>query len=156
MRSETTDVVHAARALHAATEALLDAVASRYGVNRNDLRCLEILEREGPMTAGGLAAASHLSPAAITKVVDRLDRAGYVTRHPDAEDRRAHIVGTSDGHADLRTAIWQPVLADAEAAFGARPAAELCGLAEDLRRLGELNRTHARRLSEGRTDPSDQ
>jgi predicted ArsR family transcriptional regulator len=126
-----------------------DAVAARYGINRNDLRCLEILEREGPMTAGRLAAASHLSPAAVTKVIDRLDRAGYITRRSSTDDRRAHIVETSGGHADFRTTVWQPVIDDAATTFRSRPPAQLCGLAEDLRRLGELSRSHARRLSAG-------
>ena len=147
MDSETAAVVRAARELHAATEALLDAVAARYGVNRNDLRCLEILERDGPMTAGALAAASHLSPAAVTKVVDRLEGAGYATRRASRDDRRAHIVEVSDAHADLRDAVWQPLLGDAGQLLGARPARELRGLADDLRRLGELNRGHACRLS---------
>ena len=147
MDSEAFGVVQAARELHAATETLLDAVAARCGVNRNDLRCLEILEREGPMTAGRLAAVSQLSPAAVTKVVDRLDARGYVSRRPGADDRRTHVIATSDAHGDMRSALWQPLLDDAARAYAGRPAPELHGLAEDLRRLGELNRAHARRLS---------
>ncbi|GAB3999175.1 hypothetical protein GCM10029992_27180 [Glycomyces albus] len=42
------NALQATRRLHAATEELLDAAAERYAIKRNDLRCLEILEREGP------------------------------------------------------------------------------------------------------------
>lgn len=137
--------MQAVRELHAATEALLDAVAVHHDVNRTDLRYLEALEREGPMTAGRLAAVSHLSPAAVTEVVDRLHRAGYVTRRPSTEDRRAQVVATSAEHTDLRTAVRGPVADDAVAALGTRPPAESHRLAEDLRALGELSRVHVRR-----------
>jgi DNA-binding MarR family transcriptional regulator len=46
----------------------------------------------GPITAGRLAELTGLTTGAITGVVDRLERAGYVRRVKDPRDRRRVIV----------------------------------------------------------------
>lgn len=146
-RADVTGVLRAVRELHTETEALFDAVADRYGLNRNDLRCLELLQREGEMRARRLAVLSHLSPAAVTKVVDRLVAAGYATRRQSADDRRAQIIGVSDRHAELRAAIWDPVREDAAAVLESVGPQELHAVASVVQRLAEVNRTHALRNS---------
>jgi DNA-binding MarR family transcriptional regulator len=74
------------------SEAFDEQVASILGINRTDLRCLDILDQRGPLTAGQLAEAMHLSTGAITTLVDRLERAGYARRIRDTEDRRRVLV----------------------------------------------------------------
>jgi DNA-binding MarR family transcriptional regulator len=69
-----------------------DAVAQMLGVNRTDLRVMDILERVGPVTAGRLAELSSLSTGAVTALIDRLEGAGYVRRDRDPADRRRVIV----------------------------------------------------------------
>ena len=56
------------------------AVADYLGVSRAEAHCLDVLEQFGPMTAGRLSELSRLTTGAITKVVDRLENAGYVSR----------------------------------------------------------------------------
>ncbi|WP_052423878.1 MarR family winged helix-turn-helix transcriptional regulator [Nonomuraea candida] len=148
------EALDAVRELHAAHGALLESVAGRYGLNHNDLRCLEILQREGELRAQRLAGLSNLSPAAITKVVDRLVAAGYAVRRQSATDRRSQVIGLSDGHAELRAATWERVRADAIAVLDDVPDAELRGFVRLLGRLAEVNRAHARRLSAGPPDPA--
>jgi DNA-binding MarR family transcriptional regulator len=70
------------------TDAFDQFVADSLGINRTDLRCMDILERTGPMTAGDLAKAAHLTSGAVTAVLDRMEEAGIVTRVRDTEDRR--------------------------------------------------------------------
>jgi DNA-binding MarR family transcriptional regulator len=74
------------------SEAFDEHVATALGINRTDLRCLDILGQRGPLTAGQLAEAMHLSSGAITTVVDRLERAGYARRTRDTGDRRRVLV----------------------------------------------------------------
>lgn len=69
-----------------------EAISSRFGLSSSDLECLDLVCAEGAMTAGQLAEASGLSSGAITGVVDRLERAGYVSRERDPEDRRRVVV----------------------------------------------------------------
>ena len=67
-------------------------VAEAVGLNPTDLEALAILQREGPIAAGRLADLTSLTTGAITGVVDRLERKGYVRRVPDPADRRRVIV----------------------------------------------------------------
>ena len=136
----------AARNLHAAADALLAAVAERYGINRNDLRCLELLERTGPLTSGALARASGLSPAAITKVVDRLGAAGYVERRVAPSDRRSQLLQASGAHRDLREATWSPVIEAADAVLGDLSEDDLALASDVMHRLARVSEDHALRL----------
>ncbi|MBA2518706.1 MAG: MarR family transcriptional regulator, partial [Chloroflexia bacterium] len=53
------------------------AIADQVGLNPTDLEALEVLLRQGPLTAGKLAEITGLTTGAITGVVDRLERKGY-------------------------------------------------------------------------------
>jgi DNA-binding MarR family transcriptional regulator len=69
------------------------AIAERVGIHPTDLESLDILRREGPMTAGRLAELTGLSTGgAITALIDRLERLGYVRRERDTNDRRRVMV----------------------------------------------------------------
>lgn len=52
------------------------------------MECLDFLNLEGRVTAGRLAEVTGLTTGAITGVVDRLEKAGFVRRERDANDRR--------------------------------------------------------------------
>src|SRR5262245_46072993 len=80
------------RQLSAATIVFHQAVADRLGMNVTDHKCADILERNGPMTAGDLASRTGLTTGAITGVIDRLERAGFVRRAEDPGDRRRVII----------------------------------------------------------------
>ncbi len=69
------------------------AVAAQAGINITDVNCLAILDKEGPMTAGQLAQRMGLTRGgAITAVIDRMEKAGFLRRRPDPVDRRRVIV----------------------------------------------------------------
>jgi DNA-binding MarR family transcriptional regulator len=63
-------------------------VADRAGISASDMDCMDFLNLEGRMTAGRLAELTGLTTGAITGVVDRLEKAGYVRRERDESDRR--------------------------------------------------------------------
>jgi DNA-binding MarR family transcriptional regulator len=65
-----------------------ERVAKKFKLSRTDMRCLEILGRLGPMTAGQLSEESRLSTGAVTFLLDRLEMAGMVKRRRDTDDRR--------------------------------------------------------------------
>jgi DNA-binding MarR family transcriptional regulator len=69
---------------------LSSAVAERLGLSSSDLECLDVVMMAGPepVTPGQLGAATALSSGAVTGVVDRLEKAGFVRREPDPADRR--------------------------------------------------------------------
>jgi DNA-binding MarR family transcriptional regulator len=82
------ELFEAVRANQLATDKMDEAAARGLGVNRTDARCLDILERFGPISAGRLAAEAGLTTGAVTAVVDRLVEKGYVRRVADPTDRR--------------------------------------------------------------------
>ena len=65
-----------------------ERVAKTFKLSRTDMRCLDILGRLGPMTAGKLSDESGLSTGAVTFLLDRLEAAGMVKRRRDTDDRR--------------------------------------------------------------------
>ena len=70
-----------------------DAVARVGGLNGTDLQIVGVLMSQGSATPGELAERTGLSSGgAITAVIDRLEKAGYVTRARDEADRRRVIV----------------------------------------------------------------
>jgi DNA-binding MarR family transcriptional regulator len=80
------------RELAANFDALNNAASPRVGLNRTDLRALDIISRQESLTAGQLAARLKLTTGAITGVLDRLERAGHAIRTHDQEDRRRVVV----------------------------------------------------------------
>ena len=71
---------------------LHQAVAERYGLNPTDLKCLDLARSEENLTAGRLAEITGMSTSAITAVLDRMERAGFLERVRDPRDRRRVIV----------------------------------------------------------------
>lgn len=70
-----------------------DAVARQGGLNSTDMQAVSLLMSEGSASPGELAARTGLtSGGAVTAMIDRLERAGYVTRERDADDRRKVVV----------------------------------------------------------------
>jgi DNA-binding MarR family transcriptional regulator len=64
------------------------AVADMTGMSGSDIDCMDFLNLEGRMTAGRLAELTGLTTGAITGVIDRLEKAGFVRRERDETDRR--------------------------------------------------------------------
>lgn len=72
-------------------------IAEQMGVSVTDHKCLDIAMRaEGPLTAGQIARLSGLSTGAVTGVIDRLERRGFVRRVRDPHDRRKVLVELSE------------------------------------------------------------
>jgi DNA-binding MarR family transcriptional regulator len=86
------EVASAMRAFQRAVDAYDERVAARLGINRSDLRCLDLLHQSGTMSAGQLAVGSGLTSGATTRMLDRLEQVGYVRRLPDRSDRRRVLV----------------------------------------------------------------
>jgi DNA-binding MarR family transcriptional regulator len=68
------------------------AIAGRAGINGTDFECLDVLDWTGPIPAGELARRLGITSGAVTGVIDRLERGGWVHRLADASDRRRVIV----------------------------------------------------------------
>jgi DNA-binding MarR family transcriptional regulator len=70
------------------------------GVNPTDLGALCLLLLHGPAPAGRLAELTGLTTGAVTGVIDRLEKGGFVRRELDPADRRRVIVVPDAGRVD--------------------------------------------------------
>jgi DNA-binding MarR family transcriptional regulator len=68
------------------------ALADELGLYITDHKCMDIIRRYGAMPAGRLGELTGLTTGAITGMIDRLEKAGYVRRTNDPKDRRKTIV----------------------------------------------------------------
>ena len=62
-------------------------IAAKFGLNTTDLQALRLLH-QGPLSAGALGRLVGLTGPSMTALIDRLEKAGYVTRERGSEDRR--------------------------------------------------------------------
>ena len=68
------------------------AIADRAGINGTDFECLDVLDWTGPIPAGELARRLGITSGAVTGVIDRLERGGWVHQLADPSDRQRVIV----------------------------------------------------------------
>jgi DNA-binding MarR family transcriptional regulator len=68
------------------------AIADVLGLHITDHKCLDLIHRFGAMPAGRLGELTGLTTGAVTGIIDRLEKAGYVRRTDDPKDRRRTIV----------------------------------------------------------------
>jgi DNA-binding MarR family transcriptional regulator len=73
-----------------------------HGLSLSRLSLLNLLARNGPMTASAMAAAERLQPQSLTRMLSRLENDGLIVRSPDDADRRqVRIDITREGMAVL-------------------------------------------------------
>lgn len=99
------------RELSQATVLFHEQVAEHVGLSATDHKCLDLaVQAERPLTAGQIAELSGLSTGAVTGVIDRLERAGFVRRVRDPHDRRKVLVEVTRGslarYGDAYDGLW--------------------------------------------------
>lgn len=92
----------------AAAVAFHAAIAAQQHLSLTEERALDLLERDGPLTAGQLAELSGLAPASVTGLVDRLQRKGFARRVAHPRDGRRVLIEIDPE----RAARVRPLLAD--------------------------------------------
>jgi DNA-binding MarR family transcriptional regulator len=129
--------------------------AERLGVSDTDLRCLNIIENSGGLSAGELAAQAGLTAGAVTGVIDRLAKVGYARRVSDSADRRRIRVEVSPAFYKAAERIWGPVATDWHSTLSQNFTIEQLELITSfLRTTNEVGHRHLDRLRELRRSTS--
>lgn len=136
------------RGLASAAQLFQAAVGVRARLTQTELTVLASI-RSAARTAGQLAETTQLTTGAITRVLDGLERRGYITRGTDPNDRRRVVVSAVAERLAEVDALLAP-MTDAAEELAARlgPEGERA-LAEHLRAATELLREQTRYLREG-------
>jgi DNA-binding MarR family transcriptional regulator len=78
-----------------------ERIAHSLGLNVVDLQALGFIARNGsPMTAGEVSQQTQLPTSTTTRVLDRLEKGGFIERSTDPNDRRRVVVRVRDGALD--------------------------------------------------------
>ncbi|MCX5525768.1 MarR family transcriptional regulator [Streptomyces bobili] len=126
------------------------AVADRLGLHPTDLQCLNLLslERE-PVTTGRVAELTGLTTGSATRLVDRLEKAGYVVRERDAADRRRVLVATVPERIAEFGRTWERLGGDWSPLFEDLDDVELAVIVRHMRRTVEFSGEQVVRLRGG-------
>lgn len=80
-------------------------LAQSAGMTPVQLRVVQIVAETGSSTGTAIAKRMHVAPATVTAIIDKLERAGHVSREQSLTDRRqTMIVLTDQGRAALARA----------------------------------------------------
>ncbi|HWU65173.1 MAG TPA: MarR family transcriptional regulator [Ensifer sp.] len=127
-----------------ATQAFDEAVANKLGLITAEHRCLKAL-LDGAKTAGALAQASGLTPAAATSMIDRLEKRGFVERQRDGADRRKVLVAMTKPASDTLGKFYQPMTVDAAAMLANFAPADLSIIEKFVENALALQQAHVAR-----------
>ncbi|WP_329292310.1 MarR family winged helix-turn-helix transcriptional regulator [Streptomyces pseudovenezuelae] len=105
-------------------------MAQRLGLNVTDLLCFACVLKAGEnlLTAGDLAEHAHVTTGAVTGILNRLERGGYVTRVPDPNDRRRVRVAALPDAVTKVVALYQPYYDRLDTVFAGYSADEIAVL----------------------------
>jgi DNA-binding MarR family transcriptional regulator len=113
-----------------------------------DIDCLDLIDREGPLTPSTLARLAGLHPATITGILDRLERGGWVTRERDPADRRAVLVRARRERLPDLLRLYAGMNRSMNRIYTEYSERELEAIADFLRRTARAGRTATDQLSE--------
>jgi DNA-binding MarR family transcriptional regulator len=137
------------RALSNVQDRLDHYAAQRFGVNRTDLRALDLIGWAGPISPTALADALGMSTGATSSVLDRLEAAGYARREPDPDHRRRTLVRQTPRAKEVAEAIFAPVIRGTLSQAAAYPEAALTSIAEFLAAHRALLHRYLTTVSQG-------
>ncbi|QWF78892.1 MarR family winged helix-turn-helix transcriptional regulator [Amycolatopsis sp. CA-230715] len=126
-----------------------EAVGRLLGLSSAERKCLDLLRHLGPVTAGAIGEHTGLTTGAVTRLVDRLENAGYVERARDPHDRRKVVVRLlpNDEMDALMATAFAPFAAQiAELTTSYRPE-ELAAITDWIGRATEILVANTRRIS---------
>jgi DNA-binding MarR family transcriptional regulator len=115
-----------------------EGLAKKLKLSRTDMRCLDLIGRRGPMTAGQLASESGMTTGAVTFILDRLEEAGMVTRRRDTEDRRRVWVEIVPAAQRRLEGLQQPVAEEMRQVAQRFKADELAVVRDFMRQAKEV------------------
>ena len=143
-------VLREVRRMTAQSVLISQAVSERFGLTSSDLECLDLALLSGGATAGEFAKATGLTTGAITGVIDRLERAGYVRREKDPADRRKVVVRARPAMTRRIAPVYDSLQREMSALWSRYSDGELALILDFLTRSCDLAVREIAKLQSGR------
>lgn len=124
------------------------AIADVLGLHITDHKALDLIHQFGAMPAGKLAELTNLTTGAVTGIIDRLEKAGYVRRTNDPDDRRRTIVELTRNRKLERKIeiIFNPLHEKVHKLLSSYSDSELASMLNLITELIEQTREESKRL----------
>ncbi len=88
------------------------AMLADVGITEQQWRVLRVLQEEGPQEPTKIAERACLLLPSLTRILQKLEEKGLITRHQDAKDRRRQIIEiTADGLSIIRENLMPSIRA---------------------------------------------
>jgi DNA-binding MarR family transcriptional regulator len=129
-----SDLLDEARGLSGDFDKLSQAVARRVGLSASELLAMDLISRDGHVTAGQLARELRLTTGAVTGLIDRLERAGFARRAADPGDRRRVLVMATARERRVGE-LYDPLAANLRRAIDGYSQNDLATLTDFIRKL---------------------
>jgi DNA-binding MarR family transcriptional regulator len=148
MPSVNEEIIDLVRQLGIEAQQVAHAFAAEQGLHDTDLRALlHVMRAENsghPTTAGGLGAVLGITSGAVTGVVDRLVRSGYVERRTDERDRRKVVLRYAPSARAVAEEFFAPLGEVSGRVFSGFSATDLQTVRRFLRQMTDAMAEHAR------------
>lgn len=121
------------------------AVGEIYELSAAERRCLSSVSH-GPQPANVIAKDTNLTPAAVTTLIDRLERRGFVRRQPDPSDRRKVMVIAAEKTEEVTRETYHPIFEAGAALLRRYSLAEMKLILRFVKEVEEMQREQIIRL----------
>ncbi|WP_168122469.1 MarR family transcriptional regulator [Paenibacillus sp. HB172176] len=139
-------LIEASKEMSTLTVLFHQTVAVHLGLNITDHKCLDFILSKGRATAGQLADWSGLTTGAITSVLNRLTKAGYVRRTKDPADLRIVYAEPVYAHLHKLKEVFGPLNDAMLELYGTYKEDELRVLLDYMLRANRIMRNRAEEL----------
>ena len=130
------------------------AIAEHLDIGPTDLQCLDLLRERESLAGSELAALTGLTTGAITGVVTRLERAGYLRREPDPHDARKQKLRPALERTQGIHQAFEPIRKDLSAVLEGFDSHQLSAIANFLQHTTEMAYRHLPLLRSDLRPPS--
>jgi DNA-binding MarR family transcriptional regulator len=127
-----------------------NAMSEWAGVNVTDMECLRFLFARGVATPSELARHTGLTSGATTAMLDRLEKAGWLERRPNPDDRRGTLVAPAPSSGGKVAAWFESARNAQDALISSYSESELEIIAGAFERFTQLWDEESRKLHKER------
>lgn len=125
-----------------------NALARKLGLNMTDGQCLSILGITGVSSPKELARYTGLTSGSTTAMLDRLEKAGFIRRKPNPEDRRGVLIEITETWGEVAGGLVAGIQEAQKALIADYSDEELAVITDFLIRFAENTKKQTRVIEE--------